>query len=83
MIGDRNNPRFNNEGAPDPTAFEAIEAAARSEKLKKKAAFLRKIIFYIVTESGFRLIHPLDMADRSGYLYRQPGGDKNGDRADP
>lgn len=63
--------RRNSEGYVDPTAYEALKAISRDEKVEKKAAFLISIIKFITREAGFELVDRIVLKHKqSGRIFR-------------
>lgn len=65
MIGNKNDPHYNASGYPDPTAYNAMKAIARDEKIESKAAFLLNVLKFIIRESGFELLNRIELRDKS------------------
>lgn len=65
MQGDRKKEFLNASGYPDPTAYNAIKQVTRDERVESKAAFLIHVLKFIVRESGFELIHRIELRDRA------------------
>lgn len=59
--------RYNKSSYPDPTAYEAIKRVTRAEKtadtrqVVNKAAFLIRILKYVIRESGFELLGRIEL----------------------
>jgi len=59
-----NNPRKNNEGYPDPTAYEGLKTIIQEESaLDREANALIKVLKYIIAHSGFELINRIEIRD--------------------
>lgn len=61
LQGDKNNPFYNSEGYPDPTAYHAMKAVMQEEKkldkeLEKKVHNLVNVLKFIVDWAGFEFI---------------------------
>lgn len=68
MQGDKNNPFYNSEGYPNPTAFGVIQ---EENELEKKTGFLIKILKFIINESGYELLNRIEIKDKkSGRVFR-------------
>ncbi len=68
MQGDKNNPFYNSEGYPNPTAYGVIK---EETELEKKVGFLIKILKFIIRESGFELIGRIEIRDvKSGRVFK-------------
>lgn len=67
-MGNRNNPRYNSEGYPDPTAFEAIVKIEREELRFRK---LLRMILTLCELAEFRLEGRIVLVDKkSGKIWR-------------
>lgn len=68
----RNNPYYNSEGYPDPTAFAGTRVIIREENETEKKAFeLIKVLKFIIRLSGFELIERIKIKDtKSGREFR-------------
>ena len=61
-MGNRNNPRCNNEGYSDPTAYAALRPMMQADAaLENKVHFLIKVLKFIVNEAGFDLISRIEL----------------------
>ena len=58
MQGDKNNPFYNSEGYPDPTAYGIIH---EENELERKTKFLIKVLKFIINESGFELLNRIEL----------------------
>lgn len=68
MQGNKNNPFYNSEGYPNPTAFGVIQ---EENELEKKTSFLIKVLKFIISESGYELINRIEIRDKkSGRVFR-------------
>jgi hypothetical protein len=68
MQGDKNNPFYNSEGYPNPTAFSVIQ---EENELEKKTGFLIKVLKFIINESGYELLNRIEIKDKkSGRVFR-------------
>lgn len=68
MRGDKNNPFYNSEGYPNPTAYSVIK---EENELEKKVNFLIKVLKFIIRESGFELVSRIEIRDvKSGRVFR-------------
>lgn len=67
-----NNPRFNNSGCKDPTAYEAINAVTKeNHEHDKKVHDLIKVIKLIIDFCDFDLIGRIQIVDKkTGKEYR-------------
>ena len=64
-MGNRNNPHCNEEGYRDPTAYEALRAINKADTaLEDKVYFLIKVLKFITTEAGFKLLNRIELQDR-------------------
>lgn len=72
MNGNRNNPYYNSEGYPDPTAYAGTKEIIREETETEKKAFeLIKVLKFIIRLSGFELIERIKIKDtKSGREFR-------------
>ncbi len=68
----KDNPFFNSEGYPDPTAYEGTKAVIKAEnKLDKKCSFLIDVLKFIIRESGFELINRIELRHtESGKIFK-------------
>lgn len=68
MQGNKDNPFYNSEGYPNPTAFGVIQ---EENELEKKTSFLIKVLKFIISESGYELINRIEVRDKkSGRVFR-------------
>ena len=68
MQGNKNNPLYNSEGYPNPTAFGVIQ---EENELEKKTGFLIKVLKFIINESGYELLNRIEIKDKkSGRVFR-------------
>lgn len=68
MQGDKNNPFYNSEGYPNPTALDVIQ---EENELEKKTGFLIKVLKFIINESGYELLNRIEIKDKkSGRVFR-------------
>ena len=64
-MGNRNNPRCNEEGYSGPTAYEALRTINKADTaLEDKVYFLIKVLKFITTEAGFKLLNRIELQDR-------------------
>jgi hypothetical protein len=61
------NPRLNNSGCKDPTAYAAIKNVSDQEK---QANELIKVLKYVIKNSGFELVGRIAIKDLKGREYR-------------
>lgn len=68
----KNSPFYNQEGYPDPTAYEGTKDIIRAEaKIEKKCSFLIDIIKFIIRESGFELLNRIELKHtESGRVFK-------------
>ena len=71
-MGNRKNPRCNNEGYADPTPYEALRNIDKAnEALDDKVNFLFKVIRFIASEAGFDILNRIEVQDRhSGKIFK-------------
>ena len=71
-MGNKKNPRCNNEGYLDPTAYEALQPIMKSDTaLENKVYFLIKVLRFIATEAGFDILNRIELQDKhSGRVFR-------------
>lgn len=68
MQGNKDNPFYNSEGYPNPTAFGVIQ---EENELEKKTGFLIKVLKFIISESGYELLNRIEVKDKkSGRVFR-------------
>ena len=71
MMGNKENPYYNSSGYPDPTAYKAMKVVQTEEETDNKAAFLVKVLKFIIRESGFELLNRIELRDKkSGRVYK-------------
>lgn len=72
MNGNRNNPFYNSEGYPDPTAYAGTKEIIREEtKTERKAFELIKVLKFIIRSCGFELIERIKIKDtKTGREFR-------------
>lgn len=59
-----NNPKYNSEGYPDPTAYAGTKNIIKEEtETERKAAELIKVLKFIIRSSGFELIERVKIRD--------------------
>lgn len=57
LQGDKNNPFYNSEGYPDPTAYHAMKSVIQEEKeLEKKVHNLISVFKFVTDWAGFEII---------------------------
>lgn len=67
-MGDRNNPRYNNEGYADPTAFEAMR---NMDKENERFHRLLHTLFYLCELAGFEIDGRIVLVDKkTGRVWR-------------
>lgn len=68
----KENPFFNNEGYPDPTAYDGMKPVIKAEnKVEKKCSFLIDVLKFIIRESGFELINRIELRHiESGKIFK-------------
>ena len=65
LMGDKRNPRYNQSGCADPTAYEAISNVIKEEKeLDKKVHNLISVLRSIIDWAGFELISRIEIRDK-------------------
>ena len=71
-MGNRKNPRCNNEGYADPTPYEALRNIDKAnEALDDKVNFLFKVIRFIASEAGFEILNRIEVQDRhTGKIFK-------------
>jgi hypothetical protein len=68
MQGNKDNPFYNSEGYPNPTAFGVIQ---EENELEKKTGFLIKVLKFIINESGYELLNRIEVKDKkTGRVFR-------------
>lgn len=64
-MGNKDNPRNNSEGYPDPTAYEAIRRITEEEKLQfRRVTELVSVLKYIVDKAGFEMTNRVVLRDK-------------------
>lgn len=64
-MGNRDNPRNNSEGYPDPTAFEGTKNIIKEENLQqKRVTELVNVIKYIIDKAGFEMKNRIILVDK-------------------
>lgn len=64
-MGNKDNPRNNSEGYPDPTAYEAIKRINEEEKLQfRRVTELVSVLKYIVDKAGFEITNRVVLRDK-------------------
>lgn len=64
-MGDKRNPRYNQSGCADPTAYEALKPIVKNEKkLDKRVHETIKVIKSIINLSGFELVGRIQIRDK-------------------
>ena len=57
LQGDKNNPYYNSEGYPNPTAYHAMKSITQEEKeLEKKVHNLISVLKFVADWAGFEFI---------------------------
>ena len=71
-MGSKKNPRCNQEGYADPTAYEALKPIISADTaLENKVAFLIKVLKFIATEAGFDIVARIELRDKAtGRLFK-------------
>jgi len=68
MQENKDNPFYNSEGYPNPTAFGVIQ---EENELEKKTGFLIKVLKFIISESGYELLNRIEVKDKkTGRVFR-------------
>lgn len=72
VVGNKKNPRCNSEGYADPTAYEALKPIIKEETaLENKMSFIVKMFKFIAAESGFEIIHRIELKDqKTGRVFK-------------
>ncbi len=67
-----NNPKYNSEGYPDPTAYYGTKEIIREESETEKRAYdLIKVLKFIIRSCGFELIERVKIKDtKTGREFR-------------
>lgn len=67
-----NNPKYNSEGYPDPTAYYGTKEIIREESETEKRAYdLIKVLKFIIRSCGFELIERVKIKDtKTGKEFR-------------
>lgn len=64
-MGDKRNPKYNQSGCADPTAYEAIGNVIKEEKeLNKRVYNLISVLKFIIDWAGFELIGRIEIRDK-------------------
>ncbi len=64
-MGDKRNPKYNQSGCADPTAYEAIGQVIKEEtELDKKVHNLINVLKFIIDWAGFELISRIEIRDK-------------------
>jgi len=64
-MGDKRNPKYNQSGCADPTAYEAISQVIKEEtELDKKVQNLISVLKFIIDWAGFELIGRIEIRDK-------------------
>lgn len=64
-MGDKTNPKYNQSGCADPTAYEAIGNVIKEEKeLDKRVHNLISVLKFIIDWAGFELISRIEIRDK-------------------
>ena len=64
-MGDKRNPKYNQSGCADPTAYEAIGQVIKEEtELDKKVHNLINVLKFIIDWAGFELISRIEIKDK-------------------
>lgn len=59
------NPYYNDEGYPDPTAYNGTKDVIKKEtETERKAAELIKVLKFIIRSTGFELIERIKIKDK-------------------
>ena len=68
----KNNPYYNGEGCPDPTAYHALNPIVREETaLNNRANFIVKVLNFIANEAGFDIMDRIKLKDRkTGRIFK-------------
>ena len=71
-MGNKTNPRCNNEGYADPTAYAALGPIMRADaELESKVNFLIKVIKFVASGAGFNILNRIELQDKqSGRLFK-------------
>ena len=65
MIGNKEDPRRNSEGYPDPTAYIGTKSIVKEENdAEKRASELIKVLKFIINAAGFELTERIRIRDR-------------------
>lgn len=72
QMGNKKNPRCNSEGYADSTAYEALKPIIKEETaLENKMSFIVKMFKFIAAESGFEIIHRIELKDqKTGRVFK-------------
>jgi len=64
-MGDKRNPKYNQSGCADPTAYEALRQVIKEEKeLDKRVHNLISVLKFIIDWAGFELIGRIEVRDK-------------------
>jgi len=64
-MGDKRNPRYNQSGCSDPTAYEALKPIIKNEKkLERRVNETIKVVKSIINLSGFELVGRIQIRDK-------------------
>ena len=64
-MGDKRNPKYNQSGCADPTAYEAIGNVIKEEtELDKRVRDLISVLRSIIDWAGFELINRIEIRDK-------------------
>jgi len=64
-MGNKRNPKYNQSGYADPTAYEAIGQVIKKEtELNKKVHNLINVLKFIIDWAGFELIDRIEIRDK-------------------
>jgi len=63
-MGDKRNPKYNQSGYADPTAYEAISQVIKEDtELDKRVHNLISVLKFIINWAGFELISRIEIRD--------------------
>lgn len=63
--------KYNKSGCPDPTAFEAIERASKTDDAERRYKKLIATVFYLCDLAGFHLEERIVLKDKkTGKVWR-------------
>ena len=64
-MGDKRNPKYNQSGCADPTAYEALKPIIKEDTaIENKVNFLIKVLKFIINETGFELLNRIEIKDK-------------------